>query len=124
MISSEASASELAISSAITPTPSLHASAGGMKSSAAPPLRASAPAKGPPTLPWGVCAAIRPQARHRPQFFLYPVGQIRADPYFSTRVYHILLLLANVNPSARALHCRTVTLQSDFLDQISTRAQR
>jgi hypothetical protein len=48
MISNEASASELAISSAITPAPSRHASADGMNLSAAPLLHAPAPAKGPP----------------------------------------------------------------------------
>src|SRR6266705_2354353 len=48
MISSEASASELAINSAITPPPSCHASADQTRPSDTPLVRAPAPANEPP----------------------------------------------------------------------------
>src|ERR1700736_5512764 len=102
MISNEASASELAISNAITRPPSRDAPPDETRSSGARPVCAPALAKIPPAT-MGAAALrsdpIRSQARRRSQI-LFPA--YRADPgpspHFSTHVYHILLSSANAKP--------------------------
>src|SRR4030095_17013415 len=106
MISNEASASELAISSAITPAPLRFASADAIRVPAAPQVRAPAPAKRPPTLP--EARALRSRRWRTANHIFPPCRRSGPGPYFSTHVYHILLSSANVKvPLKHALHCRS-----------------
>src|ERR1700730_6035727 len=97
MISNEASASELAISNAITRPPSREAPPNETRSSGARPACAPAPAKVPPR--YNGAAALRSDRRHGADhtFFSGLPGGSGFKPHFSTHVYHILLSPANAN---------------------------
>src|SRR5215471_5835408 len=104
MISSEASASEFAIRSAITTVLPCHdASPNRTRPSDAPPACALDLAKGPPA------TARHPQrifdrAPCRPSAFPRPVGQSRVRRSISTLVYHMLVFTANPNRDRALRH--------------------
>src|SRR5260370_27503898 len=80
MISSEASASELAISSAITLAPYRHASPDETHSSDAPPVCAPALAKGPPRCYEASASRSDRMRDTHHKFFLRPTPQILLQP--------------------------------------------
>src|SRR5712691_2367085 len=107
MISNEASASELAINSAITRSPSRAAPPYETRSSGARPVCASALARLPPRHDGAAALRSNPVAGTAPitHSFSGLSDGSGSSPYFSTRVYHILLSPANANRRlARSSH--------------------
>ena len=100
MISSEASASELAINSAITPAPFRHASTEARTVRSAVSLRTRS-CKRPSPLDV-------PGERAMPTYYFRRSGGTGSGPLFSTHVYHILIFAANVKALADVRCCATL----------------
>src|ERR1700704_95432 len=106
MISSEASASELAINSAITPPPSCHASADQTRPSDTPLVRPPAPANAPPR--HVKRAPNDPIAGATPNYYSPPCRWSRVYARYLVHVFIIYLYTPQRKSAGRrALLCHT-----------------